>query len=85
MLGVDADQYAPLCKGEQYFGNRLAVADMQFTGDQLVKAYRSMCTIREFGERMHKEFTTRQIPGFVDRYASTHRAHGHSIGKGTES
>jgi len=58
---------------------------MQFTAEQLVKAYGSMCTIREFGERMHKEFTTRQIPGLVRLYASTHRGHGHSIGKGAES
>ena len=58
---------------------------MQLTGEQLVKAYRSMCTIREFGERMHKEFTTGQILGFVHPYASTHRGHGHSIGKGAES
>ena len=58
---------------------------MQLTGEQLVKAYRSMCTIRKFAERMHKEFTTRQIPGLVRLYASTHRGHGHSIGKGAES
>lgn len=58
---------------------------MQFTGEQLVKAYRSMCTIREFGERMHEEFTTGQILGFVLRYASTDGGHGHSIGKGAKS
>jgi len=58
---------------------------MRLTGEQLVKAYRSMCTIREFGERMHKEFTTGRIFDFVDRNASTHRGHGHSIGKGAES
>jgi pyruvate dehydrogenase E1 component alpha subunit len=58
---------------------------MQLTGEQLVKAYRSMCTIREFGERMHKEFTTGQILGFVDRYASTHRGHGRSIEEGARS
>ena len=44
-----------------------------------------MCTTREFADRMHKEFTSGQVLGFVDRYASTHRAHGHSIGKGAES
>ena len=58
---------------------------MQLTGEQLVKAYRSMCAIRKFRERMHKDFTTRQIPGLVRLYASTHRGHGHSIGKGAES
>ncbi len=58
---------------------------MQLTGEQLVKAYRSMCVIRKFGERMHKDFTTRQIPGLVRFYAGTHRGHGHSIGKGAES
>ena len=44
-----------------------------------------MCTIRKSGERMHKEFTTRQIPGLVRHYASSHRSYGHSIGKGAES
>lgn len=58
---------------------------MQLTGKQLVNAYRSMCTIREFGVRMHKEFTTGQIHGFVYPYASTHRGHGHSIEEGAES
>jgi len=38
-----------------------------------------MCTILEFGERMHREFTTRQIPGLVRLYASTHGSQGHSI------
>ena len=58
---------------------------MQLTGKHLVNAYRSMCTIGEFVERMHKEFTTGQILGFVHHYASTHRGHGHSIDKGAES
>jgi TPP-dependent pyruvate/acetoin dehydrogenase alpha subunit len=44
-----------------------------------------MCTIREFGERMHKEFTTGQILGFVHPDASTHRGHGHSIEEGAQS
>jgi TPP-dependent pyruvate/acetoin dehydrogenase alpha subunit len=38
---------------------------MQLTGEQRVKAYRSMCTRRESSERMHKEFTMGQILGFV--------------------
>lgn len=63
----------------------LQVADTQSIGEQLVKAYRSMCTIGKFRERMHKEFTTRQIPGRVRLYASTHGGYGHSIGKGAES
>ena len=58
---------------------------MQLTGEQFIKAYRSMRTIRESAERMHKQFTTGQIVGFVDRCASTDRDHGHSIGKGAAS
>jgi hypothetical protein len=57
----------------------------QLAGDQPVKTEPTMCTIREFGVRMYKEFTTRQIFGFVHPYAITHRGHGHSIGKGAES
>ena len=59
--------------------------DMQLTDQQLVNAYRSMWTIREFAERMHKEFTTGQIRGFVHPYASTHRGHNHLIEEGAES
>ena len=58
---------------------------MQFTGEQLVKAYRSMCTIRELEGRVHKELVTSRMRGFVDAYASTHRAHGHLIEEGAES
>lgn len=42
---------------------------MQISSEELTKAYRSMCTIREFEERVHKEFATGQIPGFVHLYA----------------
>ncbi len=42
---------------------------MQISSDQLLNAYRRMCTIREFEERVHKEFATGQIPGFVHLYA----------------
>jgi acetoin:2,6-dichlorophenolindophenol oxidoreductase subunit alpha len=42
---------------------------MQMNSQQLEKAYRMMCTIREFEERVHKEFATGQIPGFVHLYA----------------
>jgi acetoin:2,6-dichlorophenolindophenol oxidoreductase subunit alpha len=42
---------------------------MQISSEVLLKAYRSMYTIREFEERVHKEFATGQIPGFVHLYA----------------
>ncbi len=42
---------------------------MQIEKDELTRAYREMCTIREFEERVHKEFATGQIPGFVHLYA----------------
>ena len=37
--------------------------------DQLLHAYRMMRTIREFEERLHVEFATGDIPGFVHLYA----------------
>ncbi|HFT7741144.1 TPA: thiamine pyrophosphate-dependent dehydrogenase E1 component subunit alpha [Pseudomonas aeruginosa] len=37
--------------------------------DQLLHAYRVMRTIRAFEERLHVEFTTGEIPGFVHLYA----------------
>jgi hypothetical protein len=59
---------------------------MQFARDQLVKAHRSTCTIRQPGMRMHEDSATGQILGFVRRRASRHeRRHGHSIGEGGES
>jgi TPP-dependent pyruvate/acetoin dehydrogenase alpha subunit len=42
---------------------------MQLNRDDLITAYRKMRTIREFEERVHKEFATGQIPGFVHLYA----------------
>lgn len=42
---------------------------MQLSSERLKSAYRGMCTIREFEERVHKEFATGQIPGFVHLYA----------------
>jgi pyruvate dehydrogenase E1 component alpha subunit len=42
---------------------------MQLNRDDLLTAYREMRTIREFEERVHKEFATGQIPGFVHLYA----------------
>src|SRR2546428_1929155 len=35
----------------------------------LLEAYRTMRTIREFEERLHVEFATGEIPGFVHLYA----------------
>ena len=42
---------------------------MEITKEQLLKAYRGMRTIREFEERIHVEFATGDIPGFVHLYA----------------
>lgn len=42
---------------------------MHIDRDRLLEAYREMRTIREFEERLHKEFATGQIPGFVHLYA----------------
>src|SRR3954453_21696157 len=37
--------------------------------DALLDAYRTIRTIREFEERVHEEFATGDIPGFVHLYA----------------
>jgi acetoin:2,6-dichlorophenolindophenol oxidoreductase subunit alpha len=37
--------------------------------EQLLESYRIMRTIREFEERLHTEFATGEIPGFVHLYA----------------
>lgn len=42
---------------------------MQFNRDDLIKAYRGMRTIRDFEERVHEEFSSGKIPGFVHLYA----------------
>ena len=42
---------------------------MQLSKDDLLRAYRTMKTIREFEERVHTEFATGDIPGFVHLYA----------------
>jgi hypothetical protein len=34
------------------------MVDLRLTGEQLLKADRRICTIREFEERVHKEFAT---------------------------
>ncbi len=41
----------------------------QLTKDELLEAYRTMRTIRDFEERVHDEFATGEIPGFVHLYA----------------
>src|SRR5207237_6745776 len=41
----------------------------QLTKAQLLQAYRTMRTIREFEDRIHTEFATGEIPGFVHLYA----------------
>ena len=51
------------------------MATQQATGaaelgrEDLLQAYRVMRTIREFEERLHTEFATGEIPGFVHLYA----------------
>lgn len=42
---------------------------MPLSKDELLKAYRTMRLIREFEERVHLEFATGEIPGFVHLYA----------------
>ena len=47
---------------------------MKLTKSQLLQAYRRMQTIRMFEERLHKEFATGEIPGFVHLYAGEETA-----------
>ena len=42
---------------------------MQLSRDELLRAYRQMRLIREFEDRVHLEFATGDIPGFVHLYA----------------
>jgi acetoin:2,6-dichlorophenolindophenol oxidoreductase subunit alpha len=42
---------------------------MQLNRDDLIRAYRSMATIRRFEERVQEEFSKGGIPGFVHLYA----------------
>lgn len=46
---------------------KLVVAEL--SKERLLQAYRTMRTIREFEERLHKDFATGAIPGFVHLYA----------------
>ncbi|MDP8940707.1 MAG: thiamine pyrophosphate-dependent dehydrogenase E1 component subunit alpha [Actinomycetota bacterium] len=41
----------------------------ELSKEQLLEAYRVMRTIRDFEERLHTEFATGEIPGFVHLYA----------------
>ena len=41
----------------------------ELSKETLLEAYRTMRTIREFEERLHVEFATGEIPGFVHLYA----------------
>jgi TPP-dependent pyruvate/acetoin dehydrogenase alpha subunit len=41
----------------------------ELTRGDLLNAYRVMPTIREFEDRLHVEFATGEIPGFVHLYA----------------
>ena len=42
---------------------------MQLSREELLRAYRSMVTIRRFEERVQEEFSKGNIPGFVHLYA----------------
>ncbi len=42
---------------------------MQLNRDELLRSYRTMCTIRRFEERVQEEFSKGEIPGFVHLYA----------------
>ena len=42
---------------------------MQLSREELLKAYRQMCTIRAFEDAVHDEFSAGAIPGFVHLYA----------------
>jgi len=46
-----------------------ATPPTELDSKQLLDAYRMMRTIREFEERVHTEFATGEIPGFVHLYA----------------
>jgi TPP-dependent pyruvate/acetoin dehydrogenase alpha subunit len=43
--------------------------EIELAREQLLDAYRYMRLIREFEERIHLEFATGEIPGFVHLYA----------------
>jgi pyruvate dehydrogenase E1 component alpha subunit len=45
------------------------VGSTELGKEQLLDSYRTMRTIRDFEERLHTEFATGEIPGFVHLYA----------------
>ena len=47
----------------------MATHPFPLSKEKLLEAYRTMRTIREFEERLHTEFATGDIPGFVHLYA----------------
>lgn len=48
---------------------RQATGAAEIGREDLLKAYRVIRTIRGFEERLHTEFATGEIPGFVHLYA----------------
>ena len=48
--------------------------DFPLGREELLQAYRTMKTIREFEERVHVEFATGDLPGFVHLYAGEEAA-----------
>src|SRR5579864_9099259 len=51
------------------FGGPAWEEKVQLNRDELIRAYRSMVTIRRFEERVQEEFSKGGIPGFVHLYA----------------
>ncbi len=49
--------------------NTWGVLNMKLSDEQLLQGYRVMRSIREFEERIHKENTSGDIPGFLHLYA----------------
>src|SRR3712207_3075416 len=57
-------------RGTREGGSMTEVAGAsELSKETLLDAYRTMRTIREFEERLHTEFATGEIPGFVHLYA----------------
>jgi pyruvate dehydrogenase E1 component alpha subunit len=47
----------------------MTLSTTELGADALLRAYRTMRTIRDFEERVHEEFASGDIPGFVHLYA----------------
>src|SRR5262249_5142410 len=52
----------------------LKAGNIMLNKQQLLRAYGTMRTIREFEERLHTEFASGDIPGFVHLYAGEEAA-----------